>query len=369
MKLNLNAPIGYTGYGIAALNVLKELEKSGVETALWKIGDQRQLQVDSQDDADIVKKCLDRKGFFDYNAPCLKIWHQFELAEHVGRGPYFAWPFFELDRLKPEEQNHIKVPDKVFVTSQWGKEVVEQYRDNVKVVPLGVDTEIFNPSLKGNKSRNAFVVLNAGKWEKRKGHDFIVGVFNAAFTKDDNVELWMLPHNTFLTDPQTAEWTQLYMDAPLGDRTWILPRQTSHKMLAKMLACADLGFFPSRGEGWNLELLEMMALGKTVIATNYSAHTEFCDGENAILIEIDKKEEAQDGKWFFGQGAWASLGEAQFEAAVTALRESYKKWRESPDRLFNGAGVATAERFSWKNSVDKLVENIYEEELSEVVQN
>ena len=51
---------------------------------------------------------------------------------------------------------------------------------------------------------------------------------------------------------------------------------------------ADCGLFPARAEGWNLELLEMMACGKQVIATNYSAHTEFCTKENSILIESDE---------------------------------------------------------------------------------
>ena len=48
----------------------------------------------------------------------------------------------------------------------------------------------------------------------------------------------------------------------------------------------DCGVFPSRAEGRNLELLEMMSAGKHVITTDYSAHTEFCTKDNAGLVPI-----------------------------------------------------------------------------------
>ena len=56
------------------------------------------------------------------------------------------------------------------------------------------------------------------------------------------------------------------------------------------MAKTDCGVFPARAEGWNLELLEMMSCNKPVIATNYSAHTEFCDDKNCMLIDIEDME-------------------------------------------------------------------------------
>ena len=60
-----------------------------------------------------------------------------------------------------------------------------------------------------------------------------------------------------------------------------------------------------------MEWLELMSCGKHVISTAYSGHTQFCNKENCLLIDIEDKEEAVDNKWFFGQGKWASLGEKQ----------------------------------------------------------
>ena len=73
-------------------------------------------------------------------------------------------------------------------------------------------------------------------------------------------------------------------------------------------------------EGWNLELLEMLACGKQVITTNYSAHTEFCNKENAF-VDIEKNETAYDGKWFNGKvGEWACIDKNEKEQFIEHMR-------------------------------------------------
>jgi len=119
----------------------------------------------------------------------------------------------------------------------------------------------------------------------------------------------------------------------------------------------DCGVFPARGEGWNLELLEMMSCGKSVIATNYSAHTEFCNEENCFLVEIDEKEDANDGFWFRGQGQWASIQEKQIDSLAEHMRNVHEK-KKKDDLNINQAGIDTAKQFSWTNSAQKIIEAI-----------
>jgi glycosyltransferase involved in cell wall biosynthesis len=356
MNLNVIAPICGTGYGIASLNLIKALAQRGHTPALFPQG---QITLDNQADAYIIQGAVNRQETFDYNAPCLKIWHQFDLASFVGRGPSLGFPIFELNKFNPREQHHIKFPDKLFVTSLWAANIAKQYRDNVHVVPLGIDPTIFSPLAasisKRRKPRNSFVIANFGKWEKRKGHDIIADVFNRAFTPRDNVELWLFPSNPFLTKPQEDEWKNLYEHSVLGSKIWIHTRLNSHSEIRDAMNMADIGFFPSRAEGWNLELLEMMALGKHVIATNYSAHSEFCTHANTRLIGIEDEEVAKDGKWFFGQGEWAKLGPQQIDDMVDALRWGYNQWKAGTLGV-NVEGVNTGEAFTWDNSARKIEE-------------
>ena len=95
-----------------------------------------------------------------------------------------------------------------------------------------------------------------------------------------------------------------------------------------------------------------MACGKRVIATNYSAHTEFCTADNSILINGDHREVAYDGKWFHGEGGmWFKHNAdtlSQLSQAMISVHEQGKS--------VNRQGIVTARRFSWKNSANKICE-------------
>lgn len=117
---------------------------------------------------------------------------------------------------------------------------------------------------------------------------------------------------------------------------------------------ADCGVFLSRGEGWNLPLLEMMSCGRQVVSTNYSAHTEYCDPSNSLLVEIDELEDAYDDRWFFGHGRWAKIGDRQIEQAVEYMRQVHQRKQVGGTPL-NGGGVETAKRFTWEATAARIV--------------
>lgn len=349
ININFNGPINHTGYGIASFNILKELFKNHNITYFPK----GQPSVDNQKDYDLVMSLLSQsKTNFDINAPCLKIWHQFDLAEHVGRGRYFAYPFFELDTFSVQEKQHMGVPDHLFVTSKWAQDVIAQNNisTSTSVVPLGVDLNIFNVSNYGMKNHNKYAFLNIGKWEVRKGHDILLDIFQSAFPKEQDVELWIVASehtNNYSSPEQLTEWKKKYsVDPRIKISTGV---ETQHD-IAKIISQASCGIFMSRAEGWNLELLECMAMNKPVIATKFSAHTEFCDKNNSFLVDIDCIEKAIDGKAFTGQGHWAKIGQNQIDQCIEYMRLLYN------GRIDNNlSGLETAKLLSWENSAEQIV--------------
>ena len=317
MEINLTAPINDLGYGVAGLNVLKGLVRNGCKVSYWPIG---QATPRTQEDADIISQCMSNAQFFDSQAPSLRLWHQHDMSHHVGHGIRVGFPVFELDKFSELEKHHLQSLDKIIVCSEWAKSIVEKEvpGSSVDVAPLGVDISIFNAQ--EMPSRSTTVLLNIGKWEIRKGHDILWEAFNEAFNENDDVELWMMNHNPFLDEAQEAEWHNLYLQSNLGSKIKILPRVETHLEVAQVMRQADIGVFPSRAEGWNMELLESMAMNKPVIATNYSAHTEFCTKDNCFLIDINETEPAHDGKVFQGQGNWAKLGPKQLDMCIDYMR-------------------------------------------------
>lgn len=353
MNINIVAPINQLGYGITGLNVVKSLSHNN-DISLFMIG---QPQVTNQNDADIISKCIKNSYFFDANAPCIKIWHQHDMAQFAGRGKRIGFPIFELDRFNDLEKHQLKSLDIILVCSQWAKDVVCSNissfpKNNIKVIPLGVDTSIFKPSSVSSDKTTKF--FNCGKWEIRKGHDILVNIFNDAFELNDDVELHMMCENPFCSESEQSEWINLYKNSKLGHKIHIVARQNTQDEVYSIMSQMHCGIFPSRAEGWNLELLEMMACGKKVITTNYSAHTEFCNDDNALLIPINKSEIAYDGKWFHGQGNWAYIDDNAKAIAIKYMRQIHHL-NQNEGLLLNDAGIKTAQNFSWANTARKIL--------------
>lgn len=350
MNLHLMSPIGYTGYGYAGLNILKALSQLKNNIALSIIGSPN---IDNQEDADIVRYSINLPHLIPSDSPCLKIWHQFDLLTRVGRGKYFAFPFFEVNSFNQKELYNLQFPDELVVSSHWAKNIIESngIKKNIHVVPLGVDTSIFDYTK--NQNTNNYVFITIGKWEKRKAHDTIIHCFNHAFKQTDNVELWLVTHNNFLNEQEEQYWTNLVQNSVLSNKIRIFPRLPSHAKVAEIISYANCGIYISRGEGWNMELLETMAMNKPVIASNYSAHTEYCDSKNSFLVDMPETELAIDNKWFFGQSSWGKIGDSQIDQTISYMRYCYQNQLSN-----NENGLKTAQSLSWNNTATILAQAI-----------
>ena len=343
MNLNLIAPINQLGYGVAGINTLKALQEEGVNVSFFPIG---QPQVVTQEDAEAVKRGMESAKLFDPTAPCVRMWHQHDMAQFVGRGKHIGFPIFELDTFNELEKHHLNSCDELMVCSRWAKGVTETVVDcNVNVVPLGVDMNIFKPA--PARTDDKVIFFNCGKWEVRKGHDILIEAFRKVAEEHNNVELWMMCTNPFNSPEEENRWRQLYNHPQVR----LIPRAETQAEVYNIMSQVSCGVFPSRGEGWNLELLEMMAVGKHVIATNYSAHTEFCTEENCGLVPISDTEPAFDGKWFFGQGNWAAINAFEIKSLVQNMKNIASKGNGE----VNEAGIRTAKTFSWHNTAREII--------------
>lgn len=357
-SLNLVAPINTTSYGVVGTNILKELCRAGIPPKLIPIGP---VQLQNPEDELFVKNSLDfANAKFSFNELSLRIFHQFDLSLHCG-SPRVAFPIFELDRFNDVELHHMRQQDKLLVCSEWAKTIIQTHVETpVDVVPLGVDRNIFSHlnRYKGNKHRNVCVFLNIGKFEIRKGHDFLVDCFNKAFEKDDDVQLVMAIHN-WMVPEQTKEFTEFALKTKMGHKiTIVADRLKTQFDIANLMYQCDVGVFPSRAEGWGLELLECMAMGMPCIATNYSGHTEYANSDNCKMISVKDLELAIHKPWFYGQGNWAKLDIEQEEQMIEYMRYFNKQKQENGKVEENKGGIDAATKFSWGNSVTKLLKSL-----------
>lgn len=341
-EMLLQVPVNTTGYGYTGYHIAKRTPCS-----LYPIG---------QPDPDLIKDLESKLWInkeYKSNSPEIKIWHQHEMTQWITKGHRCGFPIFELTHFTQQEKASLSHCDTIFVTSQWGKSIIEQNKINThtEIVPLGVDREIFNEN--NNLTRAETVFFNAGKWEIRKGHDVLIECFNRAFSQKDNVTLWLMCSNPFLPN-NGEEWVKRAKSSPLGHKIQIIPRQPDQKSVYNIMRQVDCGVFPARAEGWNLELLELLSCGKNVITTNYSAHSQFCTPANSLLIEIDELEPAVDKIWFHGQGLWAKIGESEKEHIIEDMRQVHKV-KQSVGFSLNIQGVETAKKLTWDNTAQKIL--------------
>ena len=353
-SLILQGPMVSTGYGITTSYVHKTLTQKGVNISCFPI----QISNDFYTDKEIQDIYASRSNY-SIDDPFLKIFHPLELSSRIGKGDFIGFPFFEIDHFDSLETKNLINCDKLFVSSEWGKGILEDKikHKNIDVIPLGVDTEIFDHTKYQKRNNSKYIFCTIGKWEIRKCHDILLNIFEMAFTEKDDVELWICASvsNAYNTPEETMKWETVYKSHKLSSKIKIIPPQENHHSIASLISQTDCGLYPSRAEGWNLELLETMAMNKPVIASNYSAHTEFCDSNNSYLIDIHETCPAQDGKFFQGQANWAKIGQKQIDQMVEYMRYLYSNnIRNNPN------GVKTGQRFSWSNTADKIINSVYQ---------
>ena len=340
-----------TGYGVAGAHLLRALQQQRIPVAYFPIG-----PVDaSLTENPKLRAALEAQGSYRPDAPSVRLSQQFDLAQHIGRGPRVGFTIFALDTFTPRELHNLHSQDALMVCSDWARQVCLENGVNslpIHVVPLGVDRAVFHEQVTPARTFKETTFLQVGKLEPRKGQLELLRAFEAAFTPKDSVHLVLVCGNPFLSREQMEALLKPFHRSPMTAKITLLTEELpSQHEVAGWMAAADCGVFVARAEGWNLEALEMLAMGRDVIATDYSAHRQFLVPENARLIRIDELEPAAGGAT---AGRWAAWGTAQHDQLVMQLRAVHAL-RQSDGRQRNVAGLATATQFSWDASASAMV--------------
>ncbi len=280
------------------------------------------------------KVFLARGGIFITHNPAHGFKRVADALYHVGR------TMFETDRIPADWVTCCNGMDEVWVPSQFNVDTFANsgvLRDKLVVIPGAVDENLFDPAKQTplplpNAAKFNFV--SVFEWSGRKAWDVLLAAYLREFSAADDVCLHL---RTYLfghpdVDPRdTLEPLIRDFAASLGLGNKALPRiqllteQIPTRDLPRLYLAADCVVVPSRGEGWGRPMHEAMAMGRPVIATGWSANTEFMNGDNSYLLDYELVEVAGVEpylKHYLGH-RWAQPSEKH-------LRELMRRVKENP---------------------------------------
>ena len=344
--INITAPVNDTGYGNVGKHLLLAFAELGAGPAFFPIGN---VAVHSAADLAVLRQAWERAKCYNPAFPSFRLDYAWDMAHHPTRGLRAGATFFEVEPLRADEVHHLNQLDRVFAFGGWAAGVMQRSgvsAEKITTIACGVDRSIFAERPLPTQGPTRF--LGAGKWERRKGQDILLQAFLRAFRPEDDVELVLLCENPFLSAEQNRAWSDSFLKSPLGSRMRILGRQTTAHDVAHVFSQVHCGVFPSRGEGWNLEALELLSMGRHVIATACTAHLDFLTPKNAVLVPVGPLEPALTDKGqVSASGRWYSLGEETIQATAHALQTVHEA-RLQGRLALNRPGIETACRLNWQ---------------------
>ncbi len=360
MDLIADIPINSLSFGNVSYNILRQFWRKGVNVNLFPHGEKADINAFDKIDKEFLEWIKESASTATLKVkkdlPSFKLWHL--NGSHNRIGPKQAlYTFYELDQPTESEINLAKFQDKIYFSSEHSAKLFKEKGVDASVLPVGFDEDFH---ITGKQYMNPDVVHFGlmGKFEKRKHTEKIIKLWLSKFGNNNKFQLTVCVTNPFI---EKKEMDKILSDCLSGTRYTninFLPYLKSNTEVNQLLNSVDIDLTGLSGaEGWNMPAFNSTCLGKWSIVLNETAHKDWANNKNSILVESNGKEPAYDNKFFqegspFNQGniyTWDSDNVAEcMDLAVS------KKGQ------INTEGEKLKEQFSYSRSVDRLLKGIEE---------
>ncbi|MEK6884710.1 MAG: glycosyltransferase [Nanoarchaeota archaeon] len=232
----------------------------------------------------------------------------------------------------------------------------EDILNKLRIVPHGVNTEIFKPAQNLKKDYFTFVANKGwkGGWNDRGGLQYVFKAFKEEFNKSEKVKCLVKLNNAYNSPfwNWRAELNKLGIN-PNGADILVNVDPLPYKGLLEIYNSGDCFVCPSRAESFGLTMAEAMACGLPVITTNYGGQTDFINNENGWLIG-GKEEPANDDLIYEGVN-WLTPN-------IEELRKTMRYCFNNQEEVKNKGKKALEKikEFTWEESAKKAYKCLQE---------
>lgn len=296
----------------------------------------------------------------------INIW--FLPSPYFGRpnGKNVVWAFFESTVLPEIFINYYNSADLVWAPSDWAKGVLYSNGvdlSHIDIVPAGVCPSTFNPFQREKQNAvdsKIFRFLAVGKYEERKGYKQLFEAFKLAFENDSAVELIVKADCFADLDAKRKELVDNIAELNITNINITYGAFSNEDMVA-LYNYADAFVYPTRAEGWGLPLIEAIASGLPVIATNYSGQTEFLSKIDGYYLSPEYRLVSIGSEfkklWSINDNAsavWAQVDPEDLALKMRMIVADCEAW--SKRAIYASDVVRTY--FTWQRAVDAGVSSL-----------
>lgn len=347
-----------TGYGMTCRQVLVALEEAGIKVAYhYAYGNGTPYPVEEASDSGDYFLNLIRARQLDSKAPQVT-YAQGDVFQR-NRGKYrIGFTMTEVDGFPQEWVRQAGRMDEIWVPSTCNKEgfLASGLRRPIHIIPLGINPAYFNPGITGYPLGGPYTFLSIFDWRKRKGADLLLRAFNNEFRAHEDVLLICKVTADVSTVDMKRELAELQLSRGGGRISFLINQSIPYYQLGSLYRSAHCFVLPTRGEGWGMPLLEAMACGLPVVATNWGGHTEFMTEHNAYPIHVEKFVPA-DESWPYYKGfRWAEPDGSHLRHLLRYVFEHQDDAREKGRR----ASLEVCRDWTWRHTAGRIYSRLAE---------
>jgi len=256
--------------------------------------------------------------------------------------PHFVRTVHHIDAfnspyLQTCQERSIREPDLCLcVSDRWQTALQEQYQIHAPKVINGVNVTRFSPDCNDSETDLKHklglsghpIYLTVGGIEPRKNSIALLRAFAQILTHYPDAQLVIAGGATlFDYQPYRNEFFQVAETLGVAiAKSLLLPGVISDSELPTLYRVADAFVFPSLKEGWGLVVLEAMASGVPVIASNIAPFTEFLSEREALLVDPESEE---------------AIAQSMQTILQPQIAQSLSQY-----------GIQVASRYTWKKSAE-----------------
>ena len=274
-----------------------------------------------------------------------------DLFDTTHSGYRIGYTMLEVDGLPADWVAICNTLDEIWTPSAWGAQVFADagIRRPIHVLPLGYNPQRFHTTLPPAGRSPRYTFLSVFEWGERKAPELLLRAYHAAFTRADDVLLIVRTNNS----DGDVDVARQIAELGLGDNgplvAMLYNQQLAPDQLGQLYASADCFVLPTRGEGFGLPILEAMACGLPVIATDWSGQTAFFDASVGYPIRVRHLVHAVAKCPYYLGHRWA---EPDFDHLVALMQQVYRD--PAAARVRGAAAAAAAAQWTWQRAAARI---------------